>query len=120
MRTILKSTALQFALVAMVLRALLPAGWMPVASGASDGPLAICTLHGPAHLSPAGKSANHEPAARFCPFATAAHMAGPALAPPAPLPAATAIFARKAEWRRIHFAQVPRRTNEARAPPAFA
>jgi Protein of unknown function (DUF2946) len=71
------------ALAAMVLRALLPAGWMPNPAGAGQSPFIICTAQGPVWpgLGPGhGKSTpddghhNHEE----CPFAAAPHIAAPA------------------------------------------
>lgn len=50
MREALKATGLQVALAAMILRALLPAGWMPMAS-ASGTTFTICTVNGPIQLS---------------------------------------------------------------------
>lgn len=50
LREALKATGLQIALVAMILRALLPSGWMPMAS-ASGATLTICTINGPVQIS---------------------------------------------------------------------
>jgi hypothetical protein len=119
-RTILKSATVQLALLAMLLRALLPAGWMPAASEAGASPLAICTLKGPAHLAPAGTDAHHGRTDRFCPFAAAAHLAGPTFAPPTPTPEAVAAVVREIQRPDIPASQAPRRSNEARAPPASA
>jgi hypothetical protein len=45
-----KSAGVQIALVAMVFRALLPSGWMPMASSAWP-PFTICTINGPTQIS---------------------------------------------------------------------
>lgn len=77
--------AVQFALAAMLLRALIPAGWMP--NPGAGALLVICTGHGPMTMSSGahhGKTAprphhrqNHEN--DICPFAAAGHLATPAL-----------------------------------------
>jgi hypothetical protein len=71
-----RTAAVSLALVAMLLRALLPAGWMP--SSASGQALVICTLQGPVRIDPTP----HKPAAPqhhnvTCPFAAAPQLAGP-------------------------------------------
>jgi hypothetical protein len=65
------------ALSAMILRALLPAGWMPNTDGIPGTPLVICSVDGVHHVVPA-----HDPARPSrpdhviaCPFAAAAHFA---------------------------------------------
>jgi len=70
--------AVHIALIAMILRALLPAGWMP--GTPADGPgLVICTMdgglsaasgHGQDHKNP--DDGQHH---AICPFAAAAHLA---------------------------------------------
>ncbi len=114
MNTVIRSFAITLALSAMLLRALLPAGWMPEAG---SGTLVICTADGgmahmPGHAHPLpgrGKDA--------CPFAavaplTPAHFAPVALViPPAGKPT------------RVAPAQIAVRTSDAyraqspRAPP---
>jgi len=80
----LKLAGVQIALVAMLLRALLPVGWMPdVAAGT---PFVICTVNGPlqaAHLPDTGKhQPGHDDSRQndMCPFAASAHLATPAAA----------------------------------------
>ncbi|MGA7675921.1 MAG: DUF2946 family protein [Rhizomicrobium sp.] len=81
-RTI-KFAGLHLALAAMMLRALLPVGWMPNPSMAGGTPLTICTMNGPVQmvLGPDGQpqkpkphqgNANHHDT---CPFAAAPHFA---------------------------------------------
>jgi hypothetical protein len=71
----LRSIAVTLALGAMLLRAILPAGWMPNVSGA---PLVICSIDGVHHGAPAQdplKGSQQDEHA--CPFAMAAHLAPP-------------------------------------------
>lgn len=109
-----RPAALLLALTAMLLGAMLPAGWMP---GANGMPV-MCSLdHAPGKQSPANdRSDNH---GHECPFAAAPHLAPPlavaSLAAPmvqaaAPGLSRTAAFAPR---RPGHAPQAPR------APPAF-
>jgi len=69
------------AFIALVVRALLPAGWMPAAQG-----LTICTVEtSPSHdqKAPAEKNAHHD----ICPFAAAPHLASVPDLPQLTLPA---------------------------------
>lgn len=118
-------TVIHLALAAMMLRALLPAGWMPSASAASV--ITICTMDGiskialdangkPVKQTPAQDGQQHD----VCPFAAAPHFATtpPALAASAPsvivaLAQTPAAFA-SAHPAARHAAQSPR------APPAIA
>jgi len=73
---VFRSFAVTLALSAMLLRAVLPAGWMPNLAGPGDVPLVICSVDGAHHLPP------HEPARgddHSCPFAVMAHLAPPQL-----------------------------------------
>jgi hypothetical protein len=72
--------ALHLAVVAMLLRALLPAGWMPDTTGATA--FTICTMDSTGHHveqrspgkpAPADSQHGHEE----CPFAAAHHVAAP-------------------------------------------
>ena len=56
MTAIVRSFAVTLALSAMLLRAVLPAGWMPNLTGAGDAPLVICSVDGAHHLP------SHDPA----------------------------------------------------------
>lgn len=72
-------------LAAMILRALLPAGWMPNTSHTGGATLVICTLDGPVRMAigPGGEPHKQAPAHDgdhrhdVCPFAAAAHFAAP-------------------------------------------
>jgi hypothetical protein len=89
---IFRSFAVTLALSAMLLRAVLPVGWMPNLTGAGDTPLVICSVDGAHHLPP------HDPARgqqddHMCPFAAAAHLAPPQLPPAILQPFAVASLA---------------------------
>lgn len=86
-----RHAAILLALTAMVLRALLPMGWMPNSHGFAQSPLAICMMDMPSgadvshamdmsmpvdmhgHSHDQGKQQNNEQ----CPFAAAPHVAAP-------------------------------------------
>jgi hypothetical protein len=75
--------ALHLALAAMVLRALLPAGWMP--GSTAGAPLVVCSVHGAEH----NPSRPREPSDRehtLCPFAAAVQIAVDATAIALPMP----------------------------------
>jgi hypothetical protein len=79
-RATTRSIALSLALCAMVLRALLPDGWMPAANAAESGtPFVICSVDGTHHdgKAPAdSQQRTHAP----CAFAAAAPLSPPSLA----------------------------------------
>jgi hypothetical protein len=72
-----RSLAATLALAAMLLRGLLPAGWMPNPDGTAGAPLIICSMGGPHHLHPAGVPQDNS--GKVCPFAAVAHLAAPQL-----------------------------------------
>jgi hypothetical protein len=127
MQRTLRLAGIQLALAAMVLRALLPDGWMPVASGVAGIPIAICTANGPVQFVVAqdGRAGKHTPARDnthhqdVCPFAGAPHFAVGAIGTFHTLPVAETYFAlpviaaiaRNSAGR--HAPQSPR------APPSF-
>ena len=121
MRTALKSTALQIALLAMVLRALLPAGWMAEAiSSANASPFVICTIDGPLHPAPVKHtpSSDQDRAHAPCMFAAAAPLSPPlADAVSIPLPDFTASLFAFAPHNDLRIAAFFR-PNAARAPPS--
>jgi hypothetical protein len=73
------------ALAAMMLRALLPDGWMPASSAGAETLLTICTMNGPVRvaLGEDGQPQKQQPAKHnsgsheICPFAAAQHFAAP-------------------------------------------
>jgi hypothetical protein len=122
MRMVCKSAALHVALVAMLLRALLPAGWMPAAiSSANASPFVICTVDGPvAPAKPSHAPEHNRNGTALCVFAAAAPLSSPASAPMALAPitfAAPIVFAAP---RDVAASLAAYRPNAARAPPAFA
>jgi hypothetical protein len=120
-RTVLKSTALQLALVAMVMRALLPAGWMPAAiSSANASPFVICTIDGPLHQAPSKQTPNsdHDRAHAPCVFAAAAPLAPPLADAVALAPSHIAAPIHFASLQDVVTANAIFRPNAARAPPA--
>lgn len=110
-----RSLAVSFALAAMVLRAVLPDGWMP-AAGAS--PFVICSVDG-THKdgkAPAQTPSRHAP----CAFASSAPLSPPATAATVPVTngAAQHLAATFADDAVVRVP--PYRPNAARAPPAFS
>ena len=124
--------AVQLALAAMVLRALLPMGWMPNPDGFAQSPLVICLMDMPSgmdmshamdmskpmdmdmHGHDHGQQQNNEQ----CPFAAAPHIAAPftiaELAPPSEL----AHFAEKPASRTLPALALDYHPQSPRAPPA--
>jgi hypothetical protein len=113
-----RSLAVSLALCAMLLRALLPDGWMPAAQ-ANGAPLVICTMDGTHHRqapTQPGQERSHAP----CAFAAAAPLAPPAVTAVVSRPAHGAVrFARAFADRDIAIAP-DFRPNAPRAPPAFS
>jgi hypothetical protein len=95
--------AVQLALAAMMLRALLPMGWMPNPDGFAQSPLIICLMDMPSgmamsrtmdmskpmDMSGHGHGDSQQQSSEQCPFAAAPHVASPVtiadLAPPSTL-----------------------------------
>jgi hypothetical protein len=79
----MKLAGVQIALVAMLLRALLPVGWMPDTADNSGSLFVICTVNGPVHAVhvPDGRTGKHgQDNGRqndVCPFAASVHLATP-------------------------------------------
>jgi hypothetical protein len=120
----IRFAAVHLALAAMVLRALLPAGWMP---GASAGtPLVVCTMNGPELLALGadGKPLKHQPAdARhheMCPFAAAAALAAPSAAAEPALPGHAVRGAQDIARTYVFTGAGSYAPQSPRAPPAFA
>jgi len=75
----LRIAAVYVALVAMVLHALIPSGWMPSARAQAGSFFVICTVHGGQPLAP-GDGKSHAPSDQqgthhndMCPFSAAPH-----------------------------------------------
>jgi hypothetical protein len=114
--------AVQLALAALILRALLPAGWMPNPHGGGAA-FVVCTIDGaaaPDRKGP-GKTApdsghQHEE----CPFAAAPHLAAPAIVAQLALPS---ILGRRFNPPRTSVAAVHAvdyQPQSPRAPPSAA
>jgi hypothetical protein len=123
--------AVQLALAAMMLRALLPMGWMPNPEGFAQSPLVICLMDMPSsmgmshamdmskpmdmagHGQEHGQQQNNEQ----CPFAAAPHIAAPiAIAELAP-PAELARFAESPSSRTLVAFALDYHPQSPRAPP---
>jgi hypothetical protein len=106
----------QLALIAMIVRALMPVGWMP--SAGVDTPFVVCTMNGPVQQAPDRDKlpAGHHD---ICPFAAAPHLAAVPELPQIVLPQ---IHAGAAQAERAYAAMQPARFSPAspRAPPLNA
>lgn len=118
-----RTAAVSLALAAMMLRALLPAGWMPGAI-ASGTPLVLCTMGSMAHAAPAknGGPLERKPTHddgrhhEVCPFSAAPHLAPPAAA--AAILPSYAVTGGAARLAQSPLRQVSRYVPQApRAPP---
>ncbi len=124
MRRSFAKPALMLALVATLLRGLLPAGWMPNTQYAGATTLVICTMDGLRRL-PVHGTPQHNPhddqdhASAPCPFAAAAPLAPPTPAPVLFQPTILAFAPHVAYAERVRTAHATKE-NPARAPPTFA
>lgn len=79
-----RKMAVHIVLAAMLLRAIIPAGWMPNPSGTGQTPFIVCSLGGLQIVTPQSgdtdKQSSHDAPRNICPFAAAAHLA-PGVAP---------------------------------------
>jgi hypothetical protein len=86
MMPVFRAVAATLALSAMLVRAFLPAGWMP--NPGAGAPIVICSIDGthsvPAPHAPDGKEKDSH--GFVCPFAAAAHLAPPRIAAPLTAP----------------------------------
>jgi hypothetical protein len=116
----LRPFALMFALTAMLLRGLLPAGWMPAAD--AGAPLVICTGHGATHLGPVRPRGHTLPGDGpvVCPFASAAHLSLPLAIAPRTEPTAVALNAARTLFSCVIPLASIFRPQSPRAPPHFA
>jgi len=137
MALVVRSIAVYVAFCAILLRALLPAGWMPNPNGASQSPLIICPMQNPEAAMPGmtgaardmagmdGQSRQHQHKSNdhdssICPFAAAPHLAPPVLASALPLPTTVALTANRAD--RLYAARPSSHhtPQSPRAPPVSA
>jgi hypothetical protein len=111
----------------MALRALLPDGWMPVASSAAGIPIAICTADGPMQMvvGPDGQAGKQTPTHNdahhqdVCPFAAAPHFAAGATSAVHILPLAEVYFAAPVFGATIINGADRHTPQSPRAPPSF-
>jgi hypothetical protein len=123
----LRFAAVHIALAAMMLRALLPAGWMPAAI-AGGAPLVVCTMDGPVSLvlGPGGKPLKHQPSQddarhhEMCPFAAAPHLASPSTVAGVALPAHVTFASFDVSHAALLAPQSRHSPQSPRAPPALA
>lgn len=134
MRTSCRTVAVHVALAAMLLRALVPAGWMPSGDSANGAPLMLCpgetpameampqmaSMPGMVHDVPAAPAHMPSHAASLCIFAAAAHLSPPSFAAafsqPVSLLADIGFATPREDAKRF----VAYRPNAARAPPPLA
>ena len=120
----LRLGGVQIALVAMILRALLPVGWMP--GSADNSAFVICTVNGPlqaAHLPDTGRHQPGQDDGRqndVCPFAASVHFATPtavaSVAPSTQVASFTSVLSPASAVRAaIRYARP-----SPRAPPSLA
>jgi hypothetical protein len=125
MPTTLRLTALHLALAAMMLRALMPVGWMPNPAGAAGALFVICTADGPLLQTGQHDHGKHAPddgqhSHEECPFAAAPHVAAPVTVAQIALPSFFGRFSNpplasvSVVFTAVYQPQSPR------APPLFA
>jgi hypothetical protein len=115
MHPLFRSLALALAIFTILLRTLVPEGWMP--STDTRAPLIICPMMGGTmHAAPAHRGLPHHQG-RICPFtASLAQLAAaslPAMAPVPALPVARGDF----QPDRLVFVSATYRSQSPRAPP---
>jgi hypothetical protein len=125
-RTI-RLAGVHIALAAMLLRALLPAGWMPNPVSSADSPFVICTMDGPIYMVPRtdgqpikqqpdhNNDSNHE----ICPFAVAPHLAPPTIAVLLTLPSLAASALSKSSHPGLAESIARYSPQSPRAPPSL-
>jgi hypothetical protein len=111
-----KSFALHLALAAILLRGLVPNGWMPGTQGNDHPGVVLCTMDGLRHDAPT----NHKPITAACPFAVAAQLASPVAVSQLPGPSMFVWQTGKPVQQATSFASAGYRPNAARAPPPRA
>lgn len=121
MSRVVRITAVHLALVAMMLRALLPAGWMP--SGALAAPLVICTMQGPVQI--AGDQTGHKQhndthRNEACPFAAAPNLSTPSITAVLALPSLRMAAADEIRTANPITGATHHASQRARAPPHLA
>jgi hypothetical protein len=115
--------AVHIAIVAMLLRALLPVGWMPDPDGAAA--FTICTMDGSGHhtqATPPGKPVPDDSRRSHdeCPFAASPHVAAPVPASHLPAPALTGRVVDALNHARVLDISFRFQPHSPRAPPRIA
>jgi len=118
----LRISAWFLALVAIMLRAALPVGWMPFADASGRTSLVICTGQGP--LAPTGHSRQQTSlpgnASDICPFAAVGHLSSPGSFALVSIPLRTAWKTAIATRGQTALqAQQSYNSHAPRAPPVF-
>ena len=120
-----RHAAVHLALVAMMLRALLPAGWMPNPTGTGESAFVICTMDGPVQ----SVSKDHGPGKptpddgrqhEACPFAAAPHFATPGTVEILRLPTVSGSISQHQAIPRLNAEEAAYALQAPRAPPTFA
>ena len=117
-----RHAAIHLALIALVLRAFLPAGWMPNPAAGDGAPFVICTMEG-AVQAPDGKTkpATNDPRAHeTCPFAAAAPLAPPQQDINFAVPVFAAAMAATPAHPAVDVVGAPFAPQSPRAPPLNA
>ena len=112
--------AVHLALAAMLLRAVMPVGWMP--SAAAGSPLTICTMNGPVRmvLGPDGTPIKQKPHHDTCPFAAAPPLAELAAVAPVTAPSLLPVTAETVQPHGSVITAARHAPQSARAPPGIA
>jgi hypothetical protein len=111
----------------MLVRAFLPAGWMPNPTGSANAPFVLCTLDGPSQLALGvdGKPLKHQgdqngDRHEVCPFAASPHLATPIIAAALALPDPTGIQELGAVYMRVAESNAAYAPQSPRAPPQIS
>ena len=120
-----RRTAVHFALVAMLLRALLPVGWMPNLAGGGDTFLVACSADGllqntDQHHQDRQAPGNGQQSHDECPFAAAPHIASPTTAAQVALPTYFGHFSNSPRAAAAVFDVSAYQPQSPRAPPFFS
>jgi hypothetical protein len=120
MRTVLKSAAFNVAILAMLLRAVLPQGWMPnpQSAAAHNAPIMLCPGMAMPAL-PAQKPDHNGGKITFCACAAAAPLSTSMACALAVSPSPLAFTLAFAATHDVAVLTASYRPNSARAPPTF-
>lgn len=123
----IRFVGIKLALVAMLLRALLPAGWMPNPAGLAGDPVVICTMDGSGSLAIGthGKPLKQQPGQNSgrsqegCPFAAAPHLAAPTITAAVVLPSLATFIETRIARVKLGQPDANYTPQSPRAPPSF-